>query len=811
MITHYLKVAVRNLLKYKTQSVISILGLSIGLAFFIYGWHWLNYETSYDNFYPNAKRSYLVYTQDENNKAGYSPLILTNFIREYCPEAKIITHSYEGGKGNMDYLAEEKRIKNPDFMQVDSVFFDIFPQIILNGRKLMNDDEIIISESFAKAHYGSSEKALGNLLQQAAPAGFHLADARTFQIVGIMEDAPQNSTLTPEGYYQQSFSTPSNIYEPKEWEHTNGLTHVMLKEGYKGSDFEKHLNTSLDQLSFLKDKAFKVIPLNQKHFEFASEESFSYSAISMFTIATGLLLCCVLFNFMNLFLNRYYQRVREVKLRKSVGASHLKQIMQVMLEITTYCLIGFLFSGCIIELTLPFFEETLGLTIPKTLLWKEYTFVVVITLFTILFLLSIPASQFIRSVGKPAHPQKGQNLQRNLIRRTGLAIQLVICLFFFASASSLYQQLRFMNNTDMGFDAPRIIELTVQGFGQNSKDMLKEIKQLPMIERHATTSQYMVSKEGFRTTTDIIWNGKREEDKNIQLAQIELTKEADKMFNFRLKKGRTYTDEDWTGSNQPKDFLTGLPVLNKVLLTESAVTAMHLEQPIGEIIRIPFSLVGQEPKYTDYEIIGVIKDFHPQGMKEKAVPTLIFQSFRFISPLNYFQVMPGTESQAIESINRLAEKHGWTYEGINAPPRLISDKMKELNKSETATFRLFTVLTSLCILISLFGIFSISASNITQRRKEIAVRKIMGATGGEVIRMFFREYSWLVSISAVIAFPFFYYTISRWLEQYAYHISISIGMYVALSGITILLVLLTVFRQVSLAANENPADVVKSE
>lgn len=87
----------------------------------------------------------------------------------------------------------------------------------------------------------------------------------------------------------------------------------------------------------------------------------------------------------------------------------------------------------------------------------------------------------------------------------------------------------------------------------------------------------------------------------------------------------------------------------------------------------------------------------------------------------------------------------------------------------------------------------------------------MGATGGEVIRMFFREYSWLVSISAVIAFPFFYYTISRWLEQYAYHISISIGMYVALSGITILLVLLTVFRQVSLAANENPADVVKSE
>ena len=341
MITHFLKIALRNLLKYKTQTAISIIGLAIGLAFFIYGLHWLHYETSYDSFYPEAERSYLVYTQTENNKGGHSPRILTQFIREYCPEAEVITRSYEGGMGNMDYMAGNERIKNPDFMQVDSAFLDIFPQIILHGRKLMNDNEIIVSESFAKTHYGSAEKALGNELQQTAPAGFYLADARKLQIVGIMENAPQNSTLTPSGYLQMSSSASNNIYQPEEWKYDNGLTHVMLKKGYKRSDFEKHLNTSLAQLDFLKDKSFKVIPLSQKHFEFASEESFSYSAISMFTIATGLLLCCVLFNFMNLFLNRYYQRVREVKLRKAVGASHFKLILQVMLEITAYCLIGF--------------------------------------------------------------------------------------------------------------------------------------------------------------------------------------------------------------------------------------------------------------------------------------------------------------------------------------------------------------------------------------------------------------------------------------------------------------------------------------
>ena len=172
---------------------------------------------------------------------------------------------------------------------------------------------------------------------------------------------------------------------------------------------------------------------------------------------------------------------------------------------------------------------------------------------------------------------------------------------------------------------------------------------------------------------------------------------------------------------------------------------------------------------------------------------------------------PGTESEFIKAVDNLAQKHNWIYEGINTPPQLLSDKMKELNKSETATFQLFAVLTFLCILISLFGVFAISATTIAQRRKEIAVRKVMGATTHDVVNMFFREYSWLVSISAIIAFPFFYWIVSRWLEQFAYRVNIGIGMYVVLSAITIVLVLMTVFRQVMMAARENPADVVKSE
>ena len=810
MILHYLKIALRNLLKYRTQSAISVLGLAIGLAFFTFGFHWLKYETSYDSFYPDAGRSYLVYTQAENNKNGYSPTALVGFIRERLSEVETVTRSYEN-RSNFNYVYNEKTMKTPDFMSVDSCFIDIFPQVMVCGRTLQRADEIIISESFAKEHFGRAEKALDVMLQQTSPYGFHLTDARQLRIVGVMADAPQNATMAPSGYYRQWASIKTDINNPEEWKYNLGLTHLKLKEGVKEEDFKAHMEKALAQTDFLKEKSFKVIPLHQKHFEFASEESFSYSAISMFTLATGLLLCCVLFNFMNLFLNRYYQRIREVKLRKSVGASTGKLLIQVMVEIMSYGVLGAFMCGCFIELGIPLFEDTFGISIPKADIMWEYFHLAIILLVVMQVLLLFPAWQFIRSVSKQVLTGIPQSKGRNQMRRIGLATQLVICLFFLASASSLYRQLRFMNDTDLGFDTKHIVELVVGGFEQNGKDMLAEIRQLPMVERHTTTSQRMVSKEGLYTGNKYEWQGKTEDDQKLTFATIDLTKDADKMFNFRLKEGRTFTEEDWASTGRQKDVLTGRPVFNKMLISESAARAMRLENPVGEIIRVPFQLVGQDPIWSDYEIVGVVRDFHTQGMKVEPVPTLLFQSFRFINPLNYFQVTEGTEMEFMKAVDRLAQKHGWVYEGTNTPPQLLSDKMKNLNKSETATFRLFAILTLLCVLISLFGIFAVSSTTIVQRRKEIAIRKVMGATTREVVELFFREYSWLVSVSAVVAFPFFYWVVSRWLEQYPYRVSVGAEIYVVLSGITILMVLLTVFRQVMRAANENPADVVKSE
>ena len=813
MLLHYLKVAVRNLLKYKTQSVISIVGLAIGLAAFVYGWHWMKYETSYDSFYPDAERSYLVYSPSENNYLGVSSPVLSEYIREHCPQVEYVTRSFQSS--SMNYQADNVLMNAPEFIPVDSAFQGIFPQTILYGRKLMDTYDIILSESFARKYFGEPQKALETVLVQTARPGFYLPEPQHLKVVGIMADAPQNANMVYPGYYLDMSSAPSNLYEPNRWNAEMAFTHVKLKEGYSQEEFTDHLNTSLHQLDFLKEKTFKAVPLYQKHFEFASEESFSYSAISMFTMATLLLLCCVLFNFMNLFLNRYYQRAREVKLRKSVGANNLKLVCQVMIEIFSHGIWGFLLCGCLIETTVPFFEETFSITIQMDVLWKEYVQVIITTAIVMLLLLLFPALQFIRSAGRQLMGNRPQTHNRTLVRRIGLSVQLIICLFFFASASSLYRQLRFMNHTDMGMETDNIIELMISGFEQNGKDLLEDVKRLPMVEKHTTASDYLISKKGLYLQDNVEWDGKTEAQKEVKIAQLELQENGWDMFRFRLIEGRGFEESDWQPSgNQPKDPITGKPVLNRIVVNESAVTAMQMEQPVGKRIRISTGIFGPnglENHYTDYEIIGVIKDFHTQGMKAETQPAIVMQNFRFVRPINYFQVTQGTEQAALKAINELAEKHGWEYNKNNTPPQILTDKIKELNKSETATFRLFSILTFLCVLISLFGIFAISASTVGQRRKEIAVRKVMGATAKNVVDMFFREYIWLVGIAAIVAFPFFYYTISRWLEQFAYHIHISIGIYLALACITVVLVLLTVCNQVIQAANENPADVVKSE
>ena len=428
MIAHYLKVAVRNLLKYKTQSVISIVGLAIGLAFRVFGLHWYRFETTFDSFYPLADRTYMVCLDSKNNDMGYTPSVLKSYFDQECPEVEMSTVgydeiiAYDGGEGIF--------LKEPNFLYVDSCFIRMFPQRILYGRTIENEQETIICESLARKYWGEPQNAVGYEIKQDSPYKpfIRLPNPKTMRIVGVMADAPNNSNFTFEGYIQDSRSLKKDIHNSRNWSFASGWVHATLNKGVKPKDV-------LEKISrFLQEKEIQItnpkfISLADKHFELASKDSFSYSAIALYAVASFLLLCCVMFNYLNLSLNRYFGRVREMKLRTVVGATIWKMQLQFMVEALISCLFAFLLCGCMLELLIPVFKDLFLIPMESNQdIWTEYVYTIVGTLLFIEVVAALVMHHFIRNATRQTLVVKPITSRYAGIRRVSLAVQLVICL-----------------------------------------------------------------------------------------------------------------------------------------------------------------------------------------------------------------------------------------------------------------------------------------------------------------------------------------------------------------------------------------------
>ena len=244
----------------------------------------------------------------------------------------------------------------------------------------------------------------------------------------------------------------------------------------------------------------------------------------------------------------------------------------------------------------------------------------------------------------------------------------------------------------------------------------------------------------------------------------------------------------------------------KVILNEEAVRVMGLKDPIGSIIRIPS--LDDVSKMIKYEVAGVVKDFHTLSLRNRISPTILVPT-DFLHNLLYVRVVPGEEAEAVQRIMEIIGKLDPTLS--EAKITSVGDLYTNLNQSEGVGLDMFSILAVVSLLLSLFGIYAISVASTYRRKKEIAVRKVMGAEIKDIVRLFFREYVLQVIISGIIALPLAYWIMIEWLQGYAYRITISAWLLCSVLIGTILVVLLTVFSQIWKAANGNPARVISME
>ena len=802
MLQHYFKIAFRNLWKYKTQSIISIIGLAVGFACFTFGYNWMKYETTYDGFYPESSRTYRVYGIDKQTEKTLKelPFILSEKLAQDFPEVEKVAMTFLRYSSPVTW--EEKALGYPDFIFVDDHFLELFPPKVICGstdRLLHIAGEVVITEDFARKHWASPEDALGKVLSDRY--------VPTFTIVAVVENPPANSNFPAEGY-RPDFIVRQNagrIDVDKQWTTMNLAIYVRLHANTSEKAFRDKLRNYAVEHQFNENLQLEAIPITDMRHTLGSDLSFNITYIRTFTWAGLLLLFCAIFNFLNLYVNRILQRTRETKLRKTLGGNNYSVTGQMQVELTVHLLLSFIVSSLLLFVALPFFEQRFETQINGLELTTQFLFISLAGYLVVMLIGLLFASRFVRF---SSLSQVYGRFNNKVFRSISICVQLAICVFFLMSSVVFYRQVSFMNHFDWGFKKEGLIKMTMES---RSRDLItRNIAELPGVS-FIPTGVFTISNEPSDSWGEIDWADKPASLKPI-FQQFNVGENFLEGFHIPLLQGRFFKEEDVESRTSEWGYTQRFS--DKIVINETMARLLGKDNPIGEKLRIPSNmrLGSGEIPMDEKEVIGVIKDFHTTNLHNPIYPLILsYEGVDWRGYYNYVRVADGTEEETIPKLAAIFKKHESpgdpdTYKIIS-----MNQQLSDMSKSEQASLQLFSLLSTICIIIAVFGIYSISSSNMERRKKEVAIRKVSGATAAEIVRMFLAEYFRILIVANVIAIPFALFFMNRWLEQYQFRIHINVCMVILVLIITLALVVLTIFRQATNEASKNPAEIVKSE
>ena len=800
MLIHYLKITFRVIWKYKTQSFTGIFGLAFGLAYFVPSLYWIRYETSYDNFYPDAANIYRIYSvEKQSGKVNeLVPGILGRKIHEQLPAVKASTSFYSeiNNCRTVDISHIQLRTLN-----VDSTFFGVFKQEFVCGnalQPLQTMFDIVLTETMAIRIFGDVEKAIGQQLQST----FYFFNP-PYMVTSVVKDPPLNSNLPFDALlYHDLLAGVADSPEEFQWLDFSTQTYVKL-----------HPNTDVEELSEkLHDFAVKSNPkakfevqmmhVSGVRHRLNSGTSFTMNFMRLFFAAGMLLILSALFNFLNFHLDMFRQRSQELRHRSVHGAKSRQLILQMMFELFCSYIIVLALACIFLIITRLWFFELLGISIELLPLIYIFIFCGAGVMLLIL-LIGLIASWRISRLVVPHLSKRKTAGGQPVLRRMAVTLQLAVSVVFIIAASVVMMQLRFVNSKDLGFDHKGTIQLHglppyIQGRIRTA--LIHELEAIPQI-RKITTSNFMPQHNAntLEMITVIEWPSKIPYEKPA-FNVIPTDSRFAETLGLKMQMG------EWWGENGG---------VHKIVLNEEAVRIMGLSEPVGTIIRMAITNNEIDEDIEEYEIVGVVKDFHTQSLRNFIQPTIFRPSLSVNSGqvvadnILYVHVETSQEQEAKQRITTILPNVDPMMEDVNLTS--LGELYSNFNQSEQAGLQLFSILAILCMLISLFGIYAVATASTQRRRKEIAIRKIVGAKVKDIIHMFFREYTLQVIIAGVVALPLAYIAMSRWLQGYAYRTNIPWWL---LAGVILgvaAIVLLTVLGQVLKVTNSNPGEVVKNE
>jgi len=814
MFKNYFIVAWRNLARNPRISIINVGGLAIGIACAIMLYLYAQSEFGYDGYYTKGNRIYRVYTcinlnGTASNSAKSSPPA-AQVLRTQFPEVEANTLIGYEATYNMRY--KDKVFREHFAYTADSNYFKVFDHQLLKGdanTALLMPYQLVITEATAKRYFGDEDPIGKQLL---------VNDTASFIVSAIMKDFPGNAHFNADMFISMSTLHGKNN---DNWLALGYTNFILLKKGadasaveqkFKaivdkgaGPQIEKLLNVPYSNLNESSNAfAMKLQPLTSIHLysresygidpntEWGSSSLGNILYVRIFIATALFVLLIAVFNFMNIATAKSDKRARETGIRKTLGSSRWQLMIQYYTEAVLITAIAVLTAIIMVKLALPWFNQVTGKTVELNFFDSAFTLplLLIFTIFVGVFAGSYPA--IFLSAFQPVETLKGLHQKRKASLRSVLVVcQFAISIALIIGMIAVRSQINFMQQKDLGLQPQQLITITNgSSLGNRLPVFRQELLKNPAVAS-VTNSSLMfaagVPESGYKyenqANTDPVY-----------AAYLDVDEYFLSTFGIKMKEGRFFD------ASMPTDS-------SAVVINETA--ARDFAPSIKSVIGHRITMLSNDSVRSVYRIVGVTKDFNFESMHQLVKPLVLHlsgiqQAATYIT-IKYNGADGANARSYIEGTwNRMHSFEKCNFDFLN-------DTIANLYSSEKKVSELSTLLSALGVLVACLGLLGLAMFVTEQRKKEIGIRKVLGAGITQVTATISQQFVFWILLANLVAWPVAYIILRRWLQNFAYHISPKWWMFCAAGGLTLLIALITIGTQSIKAALANPVKSLRTE
>lgn len=792
-----LKIALRNLWKYKGYTAINIFGLSVGLASCILIFIFVRYETSYDKDYVNSDRIYRVTSQwkypdgNEFFSQGVPRPLAPAMRSDFSQFEKVAAIQQEGGIIKVRSQNGKPEIKTAeDVFYAEPSFFEIFDYKWLSGnpnQSLKEPNSVVLTEKTAKTYFGSWQNAIGKSI--------NFQNKTDFKVTGVVKDYSPNTSFPLDIIF--SYATYENK-NSKSWTSvsSNSECYVLLKKGATTAELEKPLKQFIKKYYVEKgtgEESHAFQPLNDIHHNdsygnFAGNITSIKQLIGISIIGLFLLLTACI-NFINLATAQAISRSKEVGVRKVMGSRRKQLIWQFLSETSLITFIALLLACVLTELALPAMENLLGSNVSFGLFTHPIIFVFLFTLLIVVSFLAGLYPAMVMSGFSPALAIKNRVSTANAggvgLRKTLVVVQFAITAVLIVSTLVIIKQMSYIRDKSLGFDTQSIAMISVP---------MDSVSQLRL---NTFKSQIL----GHKGVKSVAYNSAAPSSQNNNETSFSYNSSKNADFQVNTKLGDEAYFNTFGLSLLAGRVLSKSDTIKEFVVNETLLKKLNVKNPneaIGKII----SLWGVKGP-----IVGVVKDFNNYSLHDGIAPIAIFSRKK-----NYAYLAIKLESkELVGTLKEIEKTFNTTFPDYVYDVNFLDDEITKYYTTERIMGALFKVFAGVVIFISFIGLFGLISFIATQRTREIAIRKVLGASNLELIKMLNSSFLWMVLIANMLAWPVAYIFINQWLASFQYKIDLSIWPFVLAMLISMAITLITVTLRSYRAAKANTIDALKYE